>query len=122
MSSIELPNAVTPDSVEWVYRRALSMQRDGNLSYMEQGFRAAQARDPKLLAVLEKGSEVLCEMQEHQLGRTQRAVNATVAERADQTPFAIWRECYKLADEGRAIDNFAWLYAAAGEFAGVVIP
>ena len=119
---IELPNPVTPTSVEWVYNRAKRMQTMGRLGYMRQGFRAAKARDPKLLAVLEQGAEVLNKMQEDQLGRTRRSSSATGAERADQTPYSIWRESYRLADAGRPIDNFAWLYAAAGELAGVVIP
>ena len=41
--------------------------------------------------------------------------------RIPPTDMQVWREAYAQADAGKAMKQFAAIYAAAGEFAGVVI-
>lgn len=115
----QLPYPVDAHTVERAYRRAMMFQQDGRLRLAQQGMRAATARDDKLLTVLARASEIVTAMHEDQRGETQRA--ATDNQRATVTSVKLIQEAYRTADEGKALEQFSWLYAAFGELAGVVI-
>jgi len=84
------------------------------------GWRAATARDPKLMLVLEHGANILAAIQEEQHGRTQRAESTVYSHKVDLTEFALWREAYTCADRGQPERNLIWYYAAAAELAGLI--
>jgi len=119
---------ITPAAVESIYRvathelRALPTAERHRL--FAQTKRALQARDTKLLHVLDRGAEILRRMADDQWGRTNRTADTAVA-RVPPTEATIWREAYRLADEGTALadndeTNFIELYTAAGLFCRVV--
>jgi hypothetical protein len=119
---MELPlgRTVNPNSVEHMHVRSIALRERWDRSRIEQGIRAARAREPKLMFVLEQATEVLDGMVESQMGSTMRSSGTEFAHRVPPTEMQIWREAYRTADEGQAMDQFGAVYAAAGEFAGVV--
>ena len=56
---VELEEWITPERVEESYRLAIRMQQSRGLWWAEVGWKAAQARDPKLLKALEKATGFL---------------------------------------------------------------
>lgn len=117
-AGIELPEPVTLHSVERGYRKAMEAMESRNHNFSERGMRAARSRDARLLLVLEKAAEVLHERQEQQIGRTQRSWGSTEGEKADLTEYTLFREAYRLCDEGQPLYNFCWIYGAAAYLAG----
>jgi hypothetical protein len=117
MSATELENFITAESVEWAYGRACEAQRIGRQSFARIGWRAAQARDPRLLKVLERAAEIVTQMDENQRGRTRRYAEK-LGEQIETTETQLWREAYRLCDEGRPIQNFEWIYGAAALLCG----
>ena len=112
---------VNRETVERAYRMANEAQKRGSprdWAWCDQGFRAALARDTELLRALDQAAEVMVAMNEEQYGRMQRDTSLTESERVTPTEVQLWREAYKLADEGRPTKHFAWIYAAAGWLAG----
>ena len=86
--------------------------------FADKGWRAAKARDPKLLKALECGAEIIGQMTEEQYGRTMRDPGADFAQTKGTTEQHLWREAYRLCDEGRPIENFCWIYGAAAWLCG----
>lgn len=117
-AGIELPEPVTLHSVERAYRKAMEAMEMRNHTFSEKGMRAARSRDPRLLLVLEKSAEILHVRQEDQIGRTQRSWGSTEGERADLTEYTLFREAFRLCDEGQPLYNFCWIYGAAAYLAG----
>jgi hypothetical protein len=115
---VELEEFLSPGRVEEAHRQAILQQERGNQSFANTGWRAAEARDDRLLKVLEKSSEIIDKIQEQQLGRTMRGVSTTFAESKGTTEAQMWREAYRLCDEGNPIRNFEWIYGAAAWLAG----
>lgn len=106
--------------VEQLHRRALVIRREPGKEYVaEQGFRAAKARDPKLMVVLEKCAETMVRMNEHQHGQTQRSTK-THAEKFPPQEVKMWQEAYRCADAGDPVKAFAWIYGVAAQHAGLV--
>jgi len=118
-AAIELPYSVDPYTVERTWMRAKMFQKEERLNLAEQGMRAAKARDKKLLLCLGKAAEILTQMHEAQRGEEQRT--SKDYRRATATPVKMVQEAYRLADEGKPIIQFSWIYAAFGELAGVVV-
>jgi hypothetical protein len=114
---VEIEEFLTPERIEWAHGRAVMAQQMGRQVFAETGWRAAIARDPKLLKALERGAEVVAKIDEDQRGRTRRS-----AERFDEsvetTTTQLWKEAYRLCDEGRPIRNFEWIYGAAALLCG----
>lgn len=117
MSATEIENFINAENVEWAYGKACEAQRLGRQSFADTGWRAAKARDPRLLKVLEKGAEIITAMDEAQRGRTRRYADK-LAEQIETTETQLWREAYRLCDEGRPIRNFEWIYGAAALLCG----
>jgi hypothetical protein len=122
---MELPygRTITPKSVEEMHVRAVTIRRNGSRLHSQrtQGLNAAKNRDPKLMYVLEQSIEVLNAMVESQMGDTMRSSSTDYAMRVPPTDMQMWREAYVQADNGVAMQHFSAIYAAAGEFAGVVL-
>lgn len=115
---IELQNQITPELVETAHRKAVVAQRDRDQRFADVGFRAAAARDDRMLLVLERCAEVMDKLQEQQYGRTMRAESATFGESKGTTEAQLWREAYRLCDQKNAIRNFEWIYGAAAWICG----
>jgi hypothetical protein len=107
--------------VEESYRQAILAQQRGWQSFADIGYRAAVAKDAKLLKALEAMAEVTGKMQEDQMGRTMRDPGAIYSHTRGTTEHQLCREAYRLADEGRPIRNFEWIYGAAAWLCGYVI-
>lgn len=130
MSATEIHHVfVNRDAVEHIYRRAnqitsSSFDRVERARLTRQALRAVRKRDPRLLIVLDKGAEILSQIAEEQMGRTNRTAS-TASLRVPPTELNVWREAYKCADAGTAIDPdsgnspFVGVYAAVCEFAGL---
>jgi hypothetical protein len=110
--------SLTPKRVEEAYRQAILAQRMGRQSFADAGYRAAVAKDAKLLKALEAMAEVTGKMQEDQMGRTMRDPAAIYSHTKGTTEHQLCREAYRLADEGRPIRNFEWIYGGAAWLCG----
>jgi hypothetical protein len=114
-AGIELPDWINESSVEWAHGRAQTAQRQGMVNFAASGMRAARARDPHLLKALEGGAEVLTKMNDRQLGPHFRVGH----HRVDSTEVQMWREAFRLCDEGEPLINLQWIYGAAALLAGL---
>lgn len=103
--------------IEAAYERANRAHQRQETALADIGWRAAQARDPKLLIALEAMAELTGKMQEEQYGRTMRS-SQIFGETKGTTEHQLCREAYRLCDEGRPIENFAWIYGAAAILCG----
>lgn len=115
---VEIENFITPELVEYAYSRAMRAQESGRQVFADTGFRAALARDPKLLKVLETASNILDKMTDAQHGRTMRAPDASLGEKQGTTELQLWREAYKMCDQNTPLRAFEWVYGAAALIAG----
>lgn len=121
MPMIELPRSVTPAAVEEIFRRArLFQEYSSDYAHVaNQGYKAAQARDPKMIRCLELCAEVINRQNEEQFGRTQRDSSTAFGWRAQPTEVQMFREAYRCADQGEATMVYGWLYGAVASFCGV---
>lgn len=119
-AGIEVEEFVTRGSVEWAFSRAIEAQRTRKQHIADIGMRAAFARDPKLLLVLEKATEVLVKMEEEQVGRTRRT-SEKFGDRVELTEVALWRKAYEFCDKGEPLRQLEWIYGAAALLAGFAI-
>jgi hypothetical protein len=97
---------------------AVKARDAGRQSFADTGFRAARARDPKLLIALEVMAETTGKMQEAQMGRLMRSPDAKFGETKGTTEHQLCREAYRLCDAGNPIENFSWIYGAAAYLCG----
>ena len=116
---IEIEEFITPKSVEWAHGRAQQAMENHRQGFADAGWRAALARDPKLLKALERGAELVGKASEEQRGRTRRFADK-LPEQVEHTEAQLWREAYRLCDEGRPIRNFEWIYGAAALLCGFI--
>ena len=114
---VEIEEFITPARVEYAYGLVQQAQVMGRQSWADTGMRAARARDPKLLKALEKGAEIIGKMSEAQMGQTRRSTEI-FSHTKEHTVSQLWREAYRLADEGKPIENLCWIYAAAAWLCG----
>tara|TARA_Y100000310_G_scaffold341577_1_gene441172 strand:- start:690 stop:1067 length:378 start_codon:yes stop_codon:yes gene_type:complete len=119
-SHVEIEDFITPARVEHAYSMAMRSQQLKIQSFADTGWRAAQARDSKLLKALERGAEVVEKMSENQFGRTMRTADEEEKHKYERgtTESQLWREAYRLCDEGNPIRNFEWIYGAAAYLCG----
>lgn len=116
---MELAEWINERTVERAYQRALESQEARNNDFALKGWRAAVARDPRLLAALEGASEVLHKIQERQIGRTKRDASKPYSHRVDLTEFSLWRTAFEECDKGQPLRHLEWIYGAAAELAGL---
>lgn len=118
-AGVEIPEWVNESTVERAYRRALKAQSLHHQHFADKGMRAARARDAHLLKALEGAAEVLQAIQERQVGRYMRDPGTPYGHRVDLTEYSLWREAYRMCDEGTPTRHFEWIYGAAAELAGL---
>ena len=123
---VELEGFITAERVEWAHREANKAHERGNQSFAQTGLRAARARDDRMLKVMEQAANILHQMSEEQMGQTRRmAVHSADNYRAsaEHTEMAMWREAYRLLDEGHIKPDtmnhpLEWIYGAAALLCG----
>jgi hypothetical protein len=111
-------STLTPGRIEYAYGLAVKMQHARNQGFADTGWRAARARDEKLLKALEKMAESTGAAQENQMGRLMRSPDATFGETRGTTVHQLCREAYRLCDEGNPIRNLEWIYGSAAWLCG----
>lgn len=117
--STEIPEWINEKTVEQAFRRAELARIAGNRNFATKGYRAAVAKDAKLLLALDKGAEVLLAIQERQVGRYLRSDATPYGHKVDLTEFSMWREAYTQCDKGEPLEAFSWVYGMAAELAGL---
>ena len=115
---IQYETSLTPQRVEEAYRQANKAQARQWVHFADVGYRAATAKDWKVMKALERMAECTLAAQEEQLGRTMRDPNRPNHLKEGTTEHQICREAFRLADEGKPIRNFEWIYGAAAWLAG----
>jgi hypothetical protein len=117
---IELSHNIDRDTVELAYKRSKQAQMRntyGARRWSQKAFHHALNRDPKIMAVLEKASEIMNSIWEEQLGNYSRDESIAESHRRKPIEVQLWTEAYRVADEGHALGNFKWIYHAAYELA-----
>lgn len=121
MSAIVLPVRIDTSNVERFGERAAAMANAPGWRHVaELGLRAARARDPYLLAALEKIAEAYDALRELRLGQTQRQASAAFADRVAPTVVNTWRGAYTSVDKGEPVPALQNYYGVAAEAAGLV--
>lgn len=115
---IEIEEFITQRRVEEAFRQGRIAQARRRQSFADTGFRAARAKDPRLMLALDKGSELLRQLSEQQFGM--HGMDAG-ARRVEATEYQLWREAYIAADRGDPIRSLEWIYGMAAWLAGLVI-
>ena len=126
--STEIPfEFVNYSTVENAHSTATQMQKKAHSSnhwerisaeeYAKRGMRAARSRDPRVMKVLEAATEVLVKVSNSQYGQYRQRSDVPYSHKVEPTEVQMWREAYRLADEGNPIENFKWIYAAAAQLA-----
>jgi len=126
MPATDLAEFVTPFLAQAVYRRAQAAQafarqrpgHDGLKLWIRRGVRAARARDPRLLLMLDRGAEELRRLNDAQQSRFAQEGFA----RQEFTELSTWRNAYEVADQGEerkgaSLEIFGHLLGAAYEAA-----
>lgn len=116
MAQIELADFVTPAAAEAVLRWATEASKRGDMLLHARGTRAARARDPKLLLVMERVCELATKRMEDQLLQTRRGMGATVAEKAIPVEISGLQAAYQALDRSAPAGELAaygFIYGAA---------
>jgi hypothetical protein len=114
---------VNPQNIERAYQLAQVMQKQaykGNEyerkqaeAFAQRGMRGARARDKKLLVVMEKATEVLLAISNDQFGQYRQRNDIPESHKVEPTEVQMWREAYKMCDQGTPLENFKWIYGCA---------
>jgi hypothetical protein len=114
---------ITPQSVERAYQLAQIMQQQAYKgtqyerkqaeAFAQRGMRGARARDRKLLMVLEKATEVLTALSNDQFGQYRLRNDIPESHKVEPTEVQMWREAYRMCDQGTALEQFRWIYGCA---------
>lgn len=115
---VEVEEFVTPDRLEWAYGKAMEAQSRRNQRFADVGWRAAQARDGRLLKVLECSANIISKIDEEQRGRTRRAVDTPYSESVETTVTQMFRGAYETVDKGTPVRALEWIYGAAALMCG----
>ena len=107
--------------IEFAYGQAIRARDSRNQSFADIGYRAALARDPKLLIALERMAESTGRLQDAQIGRLMRDPGTDYAQTKGTTQHQLCREAYRMVDQKTPIRNFEWIYGAAAWLCGYVL-
>lgn len=118
-AAIELPRPVNRSTVEEAWRRARAAHKRQDLDFGKKGMRAARDRNPKLMLALEQASEVLHQLAHEQYGQTEMRMSSTGHRGLEPGEYKLWREAYRLADEGQPLRHLEYIYGAAFWLAGL---
>ena len=114
---VELEDWVTIEAVEDAHRRAMQEMENPRSTFGEIGWRAAKARDPKLLKVLEIAANQITQLEENQR-REERRTTQWFAYQRFSTETQLWTEAYNTVDRGTPVVQLQWIYGAAAKLAG----
>lgn len=117
---MELDEFMSPRRIEWAYgesQRLLRRDRERYETFARQAWRAAKARNPRMLMALDRGSAHLQKLSEQQAGQHGFDVAGYYVH---ATEFQLWRNAYTTMDSGTPEQNYEPIYLAAGILAGVV--
>lgn len=114
---VELPEWVNDQTCETAYGRMLTARDQNNQRFARIGWKAAQARDSKLLKALEGMLEHMGKRDEAQRGQTRRMAE-TASERTMTTEVNLMKAAYETCLAGNAKENFEWQYGAAAWLCG----
>lgn len=112
------------ESMDWVNRRSIThvwemacdAQANSREDFARKGLRAARARDPQLMRVLERGTDVLRVWSAEQ--EEDRIAHRPDAPKHDATELGMWRAAYESADRGTPMYEMMWVFGAAAHLAG----
>jgi len=107
-----------PDA-ERIYARAQRLNRANNYHAVHKGMRVARDGNTRLIRTMEQCAEHLERVEERQRGETRRMARDSM--RAHATEASMFREAYRTLDAGDPAPAFGYLYAAAAEYAGIII-
>lgn len=117
--SIEVRESLDERAIEKITLRANEISKSNRLAYVERAMRIVRDRNPAVMLILEKGAEAMAAVNENQHGQTQRqSRHRGTALGVQATDASLWQNAYRLADEGRPLEHFGWLYVAVCEHAG----
>jgi hypothetical protein len=118
---------INASTVETVYGLCIKMQEQaykGNESerriaesFAQRGMRAVRSRDRLTLITLEKATEIMLQLSNDQFGEYRYREDIPESHRIEPTEVQMWREAYKMADQGTPLENFKWIYGAAVKLA-----
>ena len=128
MSAIQLTaESINPITVENAYRQAILMQKQAYKgshrerieaeSFAQRGMRAVRERDSLTLTTLEKATEVMIKLSQEQAGEYRYREDIPESHKVEFTEVQMWREAYKMADQGTPLENFKWIYGTAVKLA-----
>ena len=120
----ELPaESINALTVEKAYALAKKMQKQSGRgsrqemvvaeTFAQRGLNAAKKRDGRMMVVLEKATEVLTKVVNDQVGQYQQRRDIPYNHTIEPTELQMWREAYRMADQGSALANFKWIYGCA---------
>jgi len=122
---VEIEEFLTRERVEWAHREANKAHERGRQVFAAVGLKAAKRRDDRMLKVLDISANILHQMSEEQMGQTRRAAAGSADNfrmSAEHTEVAMWREAYRLMDEGidpaTQVHPLEWIYGAAALLCG----
>lgn len=118
-AGVEIAEWINERTVEAAFSRCYAAMENRRPAIAEKGLRAARQRDSRLLKALEGGAEILHRIQERQYGRTLRDPSTPYGERVELTEYTLWREAYRLCDQGEPSVHLQWVYGMAAELAGL---
>jgi hypothetical protein len=128
MSAIKTTDTfVNRDTVEKAYITAKDMQKQANKGtrdeqieaerFAQRGMRAVKSKDLLTLRVLEQATEILLKISNEQFGQYRQRSDIPESHRVEPTTVQMWREAYKMADQGTPLENFRWVYGCACQLA-----
>ena len=113
---MELEEFVNERTIENAWRRTTSARDSRDERIALAGYRAARARDSKLMLALDLGAKVMLKMSERQFGQQGLDVNGLYV---PATESQLWRNAYETADRGTPERNYEWIYGMAALLAGL---
>ena len=117
---IETPHQLTFQKVVYAFKLARQNQQSNRYNFAETGFRLAKNRNSHLLKALEQAAEIMVHEEERQRGESMRS-SKVFAEQRYTTETQMWREAYRMVDEGKAgqVPHLKWMYGAGAFLAGM---
>lgn len=123
-TTVEFVNGST---VERAYQLAQTMQYNANRGnsqermeaeqFAQRGMRAVRSKDHRTMVVLEQATEVLLKISNEQFGQYRQRSDIPESHRVEPTEVQMWREAYRMADQGTPLENFKWIYGCAVKLA-----
>jgi hypothetical protein len=118
---------VNTSTVERAYQLAQTMQYNANRGnnreqreaedFAQRGMRAVRSKDQRTMIVLEQATEVLLKISNEQFGEYRQRNDIPESHRVEPTEVQMWREAYRMADEGTPLEHFKWVYGCAVKLA-----